>query len=83
MEATRLEVGPSQCIPQQGHFGGKAEVTLNLFFDSSPLAKRYIEEKRIDQVKPFSVLLQNLRMRSTACTVPIQELLHCRGDVLP
>jgi uncharacterized protein len=51
MEATRFEVGPSQCIPQQGHFGGKAEVTLNVFFDSSALAKRYIEEKGSDQVQ--------------------------------
>ena len=51
MEVTRLEVGPSQNIPQQGHFGGKAEVTLNVFFDSSALAKRYIEEKGSDQVQ--------------------------------
>jgi predicted nucleic acid-binding protein len=51
MEATRFEVGPAQCIPQQGDFGGKVEVTLNVFFDSSALAKRYIEEKGSDQVQ--------------------------------
>src|SRR5688572_13138495 len=51
MEATRFEVGPAQCIPQQGDFGGKVEVTLNIFFDSSALAKRYIEEKGSDQVQ--------------------------------
>ena len=46
MEAARFEVGPSRRIAQQGDFGGKAEVTLNVFFDSSALAKRYIEEER-------------------------------------
>src|SRR5919108_4478421 len=51
MEAAGLEVGPSQCIAQQGDFGRKAEVTLNVFFDSSALAKRYIEEKGSDQVQ--------------------------------
>ena len=51
MEATGLEVSPSWSIPQQGHFGGKAEVTLNVFFVSSALAKRYIEEKGSDQVQ--------------------------------
>jgi hypothetical protein len=50
MEATWFKVGPSQCIPQQGDFRGKAEVTLNVFFKSSALAKRYIEEKGSDQV---------------------------------
>ena len=51
MEAARFEVGPSRRIAQQGDFGGKAEVTLNVFFDSSALAKRYIEEKGSDQVQ--------------------------------
>lgn len=51
MEAARFEVGPSRCIAQQGDLGGKAEVTLNVFFDSSALAKRYIEEKGTDQVQ--------------------------------
>ena len=51
MEAARLEAGPSGCIAKQGDFGGKAEVTLNVFVDSSALAKRYIEEKGTDQVQ--------------------------------
>ena len=52
MEAARFEVSPSRCIAQQGDFGGKAEVTaLNVFFDSSAVAKRYIEEKGSDQVQ--------------------------------
>lgn len=51
MEAARFEVGLSRCIAQQGDFGGKAEVTLNVFFDSSALAKRYVEEKGSDQVQ--------------------------------
>jgi uncharacterized protein len=51
MEAARFEAGPSRCIAQQGDFGGKAEVTLNVFFDSSALAKRYVEEKGSDQVQ--------------------------------
>jgi predicted nucleic acid-binding protein len=51
VEAARFEVGLSWCIAQQGDFGGKAEVTLNVFFDSSALAKRYVEEKGSDQVQ--------------------------------
>ncbi len=51
MEEARFEVGPSRCIAQQGDFGGKAEVPLNVFFDSSALAKRYIEERGSDQVQ--------------------------------
>jgi len=51
MEAARFEVGQSRRIAQQGDFGGKAEVTLNIFFDSSALAKRYIEEKGSDRVQ--------------------------------
>jgi uncharacterized protein len=51
MEAARFEVGLSRRIAQQGDFGGKAEVTLNVFFDSSALAKRYIEEKGSDQIQ--------------------------------
>ena len=51
MEAARFEVGLSRCIAQQGDFEGKAEVTLNVFFDSSALAKRYVEEKGSDQVQ--------------------------------
>ena len=51
MEAARFEVGLSRCLAQQGDFGGKAEVTLNVFVDSSALAKRYVEEKGSDQVQ--------------------------------
>ena len=51
MEAARLEVGQSRCIAQQGNFAGKAEVTLNVFFDSSALAKRYVEEKGSERVQ--------------------------------
>jgi predicted nucleic acid-binding protein len=51
MEAPAFEAGPSRCIAQQSDFGGKAEVTLNVFLDSSALAKRYIEEKGSDRVE--------------------------------
>lgn len=51
MEAARFAVGPSRCIAQQADLGGKAEGTLNVFFDSSALAKRCIEEKGSDQVQ--------------------------------
>jgi predicted nucleic acid-binding protein len=51
MEAPAFEAGPSGCIAQQSDFGGKAEVTLNVFLDSSALAKRYIEEKGSDRVQ--------------------------------
>src|SRR5262245_65568880 len=51
MEAARFEVGMFRRVAQQGDFGGKAEVTVNVFVDSSGLAKRYIEEKGSDQVQ--------------------------------
>jgi len=51
MEAARFEVGPSRRIAQQGDFAGKAEVALNVFFDSSALAKRYIAETGSDRVQ--------------------------------
>ena len=51
MEAARFEVSPSRGVAQQGDFGRKAEVTLIVFFDSSALAKRYIEEKGSNQVQ--------------------------------
>ena len=51
MEAARFEVGLSRCIAQQGDFGAKAEVAVNIFFDSSALAKRYVEEKGSDRVQ--------------------------------
>ena len=51
MEAPASEAGQSGCIAQQSDFGGKAEVTLNVFLDSSALAKRYVEEKGSDRVQ--------------------------------
>lgn len=51
MEAARFEAGPSRRIAQQGDFAGKAEVALNVFFDSSALAKRYIAETGSDRVE--------------------------------
>ena len=51
MEAAGFEVGLSRCVAQQGDFTGKAEVTVNIFFDSSALAKRYVEEKGSDRVQ--------------------------------
>jgi hypothetical protein len=46
MEAARFKVGLFRCVAQQGDFGGKAEVTVNVFFDSSALAKRYGRERK-------------------------------------
>jgi predicted nucleic acid-binding protein len=51
MEAPAFEASPPGCIAEQSDFGGKAEVTLNVFLDSSALAKRYIEEKGSDRVQ--------------------------------
>jgi len=51
MEAARVEVGASRCIAQQGDFAGKAQIALNIFCDSSALAKRYIEERGSDQIQ--------------------------------
>ena len=76
MEAARVEVGASRCIAQQGDFGGKAEVTLNVFFDSSALAKRYIEEKGSDQVQAILSSASALAV-SVICVPEIASAL-CR-----
>jgi hypothetical protein len=34
MEAARFKVGLFRSVAQQGDFGGKAKVTVNVFFDS-------------------------------------------------
>jgi uncharacterized protein len=77
VEAARFEVGPSRCIAQQGDLGGKAEVTLNVFFDSSALAKRYIEEKGTDQVQAILSSASALAV-SVICVPEIVSALCCR-----
>jgi len=76
MEAVRFEIGPAECFAQQGDFGGKAEVTLNVFFDSSALAKRYIEEKGSDQVQVILSSASDLAV-SVICVPEIISAL-CR-----
>jgi predicted nucleic acid-binding protein len=76
MEAARFEVGPSGCIAEQSDFGGKAEVTLNVFFDSSALAKRYIEENGSDQVQAILTSASALAV-SVICVPEIVSAL-CR-----
>ncbi len=78
MEAARFEVGLSRCIAQQGDFGGKAEVTLNVFFDSSALAKRYIEEKGSDQVQAILSSASALAV-SVICIPEIVSALSAGG----
>jgi uncharacterized protein len=76
MEAARVEVGASRCIAQQGDFGGEAEVALNIFFDSSALAKRYIEEKGSDQVQ--AVLSSASALAVSVISVPEIVSALCR-----
>jgi uncharacterized protein len=76
MEAARFKVSPSRRIAQQGDFGGKAEVTLNVFFDSSALAKRYIEEKGSDQVQ--TVLSSASALAVSVICIPAIVSALCR-----
>jgi uncharacterized protein len=76
MEAARFEVGLSRCIAQQGDFGRKAEVTLNVFFDSSALAKRYIEEKGSDQVQ--AILSSSSALAVSVICIPEIVSALCR-----
>ena len=76
MEASRFATDPSGRIAQQGDFGGKAKVTLNVFFDSSALAKRYIEEKGSDQVQAILSSASTLAV-SVICVPEIVSAL-CR-----
>ena len=80
MEAARVEVGAPRCIAQQGDSGGKAEVALNIFFDSSALAKRYIEEKGSDQVQ--AILSSASALAISVICVPeiITALCHRRRE---
>ena len=76
MEAAGFEAGPPGCIAQQGDFGRTTEVTLNVFFDSSALAKRYIEEKGSDQVQAILISASALGI-SIICVPEIVAAL-CR-----
>jgi uncharacterized protein len=76
MEAPAFEAGPSGCIAQQGDFGGKAEVALNVFLDSSALAKRYIEEKGSDRVE--AILFSASGLAVSALCVPEIVSALCR-----
>lgn len=76
MEAARVEVGASRCIAQQGDSAGKAEVALNIFLDSSALAKRYIQEKGSDQVQAILSSASTLAV-SVICVPEIVSAL-CR-----
>jgi len=77
MEAARLEVGQSRCIAQQGNFAGKAEVTLNVFLDSSALAKRYVEEKGSERVQAILSCASTLAV-SVICIPEIVSALYRR-----
>ena len=66
----------SRCIAQQGDSAGKAEVALNIFFDSSALAKRYIQEKGSDQVQAILSSASTLAV-SVICVPEIVSAL-CR-----
>jgi uncharacterized protein len=76
VEAPAFEAGPSGCIARQGDFGGKAKVTLNVFLDSSALAKRYIEEKGSDRVEAILSSASGLAV-SVLCVPEIVSAL-CR-----
>src|SRR3954468_23537604 len=76
MEAARFEVSASRGGPQQGDFARKAEVTLNVFFDSSALAKRYIEEKGSDQVQ--AILSSASALAVSVLCVPEMVSALCR-----
>lgn len=51
MEAPWPAFGGGGGVPQQGGAGGKAVVTVNVFLDSSALAKRYVQERGSDRVE--------------------------------
>jgi uncharacterized protein len=50
METARIAASQTGCFTEQGDSRGQAEITLNVFFDSSALAKRYVEEIGSDRV---------------------------------
>jgi len=77
MEAARFEVDQSRCIAQQGNFAGKAEVTLNVFLDSSALAKRYVEEKGSERVQAILSSASTLAV-SVICIPEIVSALYRR-----
>jgi predicted nucleic acid-binding protein len=53
VEAARVAIGGAGSLAQQGRSGRKAVVLLNVFLDSSALAKRYVQEvgsERLDEI---------------------------------
>ena len=80
MEAPAFEAGPSGCIAQQSDFGGKAEVTLNVFLDSSALAKRYIEEKGSDRVEAILSSASVLAISVICVPEIVSALCHRRRE---
>src|SRR5918992_5404795 len=80
MEAARVEVGPFRCIAQQSDFGGKAEVTLNVFLDSSALAKRYVEEKGSDRVQAILSTASVLAVSVICVPEIVSALCHRRRE---
>jgi uncharacterized protein len=76
VETARFEVGSSRRFAQQGDFRGKAKVALNVFFDSSALAKRYIAEIGSDRVQAILSSASDLAV-SVICIPEIVSAL-CR-----
>lgn len=80
MEAPGSEARPSRRLAQQGDFGRKTEVALNVFLDSSALAKRYIEEKGSDRVQTILLSASALAVSVICVSEVISALCRRRRE---
>lgn len=76
MEASRTTLGRARGVTQQGRAGGKAVVTMNVFLDSSALAKRYIQESGSDRIEEILTSASSLCI-SVICLSEVVSAL-CR-----
>jgi len=76
VEASWAASGGGGGFPEQGCPGGKAVVTLNVFLDSSALAKRYVDEPGSDRLE--EILARASSLGVSVISVPEVVSALCR-----
>jgi predicted nucleic acid-binding protein len=76
MEASGPAPGDAGSVADEGGAGGKAVILLNVFLDSSALAKRYVQESGSDRVEEILLSASSLGV-SMVCLPEVVSAL-CR-----
>jgi len=80
LEATGTPSGNARRLAGQSCVGGEAVVTLNIFLDSSALAKRYIQEPGSDRVEEILLGASSLGVSMICLSEVISALCRRRRD---